>query len=127
MNKSILWLSDGGYLHTGYATITRKALNYLTELGWNTHHLSHTAQHQTFMPGVTMEDGEKLNFYVHGSGQAPYAQDIITQRIRELNVNVFGVLLDTFMCFPWLLNTDLTPAKSFFLVRLYLLKHNGIF
>lgn len=114
MNKKILWLSDGCYLTTGYATITRKALNYLTDLGWDTHHLSHTAQHQTFLPGTKMEDNENLNFWVHGAGIQPYCQDIITQRIRELNVPVFGILLDTFMCYPWLLNVDLTPAKSFF-------------
>jgi len=112
--KSILWLSDGCYLTTGYATITRKALNYLTELGWDTNHLSHTAQHQTMMAGTTLEDNEILNFKIYGAGIQPYCQDIMTQRIRELDVRIFGILLDTFMCYPWLLNIDLTPAKSFF-------------
>ena len=99
---------------TGYATITRKLLNGLKEYGWNCHHLSHTAQHQTFLPGVTFEDGEKLDFTVHGAGIAPYAQDLITQKIREHNFSTFGILLDTFMTYPWLLNIDFSPAKSFF-------------
>ena len=86
----------------------------MTEYGWDSHFLSHTGNHQTYMPGVTLEDGEKLNFTLHGSGIAPYCQDIIVPKIREVNPQVFGILLDTFMCYPWLMNLDFAPAKSLF-------------
>ena len=109
-----MWLSDGPYLQTGYSTISRKLLNYLHEYNWKSHYLSHTAQHQPMQPGITLEDGEKMNFWVHGNGIAPYAQDIIIPKIRELKTPIFGILLDTFMCYPWLLNLDLSPAKSLF-------------
>lgn len=110
----ILWLSDGPLLTTGYATISRKLLGYLNERGYECHFLSHTGPHQTIMPGVTMEDGERLNFHVHGSSGAPYCQDLIMPKIQELRPDIFGVLLDTFMLYPWFLNLDFAPAKSLF-------------
>lgn len=110
----IIWLSDGAGLATGYSTISRKLLNYLNDLGWECHFLSHTGAHQTFMPGVKLEDGEEFKFKLHGSSVQPYCQDIIMPKIRELKPDVFGILLDTFMCFPWLLNIDFSPAKSVF-------------
>lgn|SRR3990167_3531068 len=114
MDKSILWLSDGAQLTTGYCTISRKLMNYLVDYGWKVDYLSHTGNHQTFMPGLTFEDGEKLNFKIHGAGLAPYCQDLIVPKIHELKPKIFGILLDTFMCYPWFLNLDFSPAKSLF-------------
>lgn len=110
----VLWLSDGPELTTGYCTISRKLLNYLTDLGWECHFLKHTGNQQTFLPGTKLEDGEEFKFHVHGAGMQPYCQDIIIPKIRELKPDVFGVLLDTFMCYPWILNLDFAPAKSLF-------------
>lgn len=112
--KKILMLSDGVYLNTGFATITRKLLSYLTDLGYECHMLSHTASHQTFMPGLTFEDGEVCNYKIWGNGLQPYCQDIIQQRIREIGADYFIVLLDTFMVYPWFLNLDFAPAKTIF-------------
>lgn len=119
--KRILWLSDGPGLTTGYATISRKLLNYLADYGWECHFLSHTGNHQTFKPGLQLEDNESFKFHVHGAGLAPYCQDIIVPKIRELKPSIFGILLDTFMVHPgshggnpWFFNLDFAPAKSLF-------------
>jgi len=114
MGKRLLWLSDGPGLTTGYSTISRKILNYLADKGWECHFLSHTGVHQTYMPGVELEDGETFKFHVHGSGRQPYCQDIIQSAIQKIKPDVFGILLDTFMCYPWILNLDFAPAKSIF-------------
>lgn len=66
------------------------------------------------LPGVKLEDNEEFKFTTHGAGVAPYCQDIIMPKIREIKPDVFGILLDTFMCYPWLLNLDFAPAKSVF-------------
>lgn len=114
----IYWLSDGPYLQTGYATISRKLLEYLSKLGWECHYQSHTAQHQPFMPGVELEDGEKLNFKIYGSGRRPYAVDLLVPTIRRLKPDIFGVLLDTFMLHPnttghpSFLDLDFSPRKN---------------
>lgn len=110
----IMWLSDGAGLTTGFSTISRKLLNYLSEKGWECHYLSHTGTHQSYEPGIKLKDGEEFKFTLHGSGKQPYCQDIIVPMIRKYQPKVFGVLLDTFMCYPWFLEKDLSPAKSIF-------------
>lgn len=114
MKPKLLHLSDGAGLTTGYSTISRKLLNYLAEKGWECHYLAHTGVHQTYKPGVELEDGEKFNFTLHGSGMQPYSQDLIMPKIAQLKPEIFGILLDTFMCYPWLLNLDFAPVKSYF-------------
>jgi len=94
VQKRLLWLSDGGNLTTGYATISRKLLNYLADYGWESHYLFHTMNSQTLQPGVKLEDGEEFKFWTHGSGMQAYCQDLIMPKIRELKPAVFGILLD---------------------------------
>ena len=113
-NKRILWLSDGPALTTGYATISRKLMNYLADKGWEGHYLDHVNSNQTFLPGVKLEDNEEFKFHVHGRGLQPYCMDLIMPKIQELKPKVFGILLDTFMVYPHLLNLDFAPAKSLF-------------
>ena len=69
---------------------------------------------QTILPGTRLNDGEVLNFYIHGRGNEPYYKDLIMPTIKEHKADVFGVLLDTFMVYPWFLDLDLSPAKSIF-------------
>ena len=107
-------MSDGCLLTTGYSTISRKLCNYMTDYGWKVDYLSHTGPHQTLMPGVKLEDGEEMKFKIHGSAMQPYCMDIIMPKIKKLKPTVFGILLDTFMLYPSLLNIDFAPAKSVF-------------
>ena len=108
----IMLLSDSPLTVTGYANQGMNILNRLK--GYEKHYQAHNYIGQSLVPGLEFEDGKKLDFYIHGNGAQPYSQDILTPRIREHSIDVFGILLDTFMTYPWLLNVDLAPAKTFF-------------
>lgn len=89
-------------------------MNYLADFGHEVHYLSHTGPHQTYLPGTKLIDGEEFKFYLHGSGTKPFCEDLIENKLKELKPDIFGILLDTFMLYPWLLSKDLSPAKSLF-------------
>jgi len=108
-------LSDSPMTVTGYATIASNIMNGLAELGHDCHFQAHNFIGQTLMPGITFEDGKKLNFKVYGNGKEPYAKDVIIPRIRELKPDIFIVLLDTFMLYQnKFMNLDFAPAKTIF-------------
>lgn len=112
--KKIYWLSDSPHTCTGYATISTNILNGLSDLGYDVYCQAHNYVGQTLVPPITYEDGRQLKFKVMGTGLAPFSQDLLVPRIRELKPDVFGILLDSFMCYPWLLNLDFAPAKTIF-------------
>jgi len=114
---NILWLSDSPLTVTGYATISWNICNKLAEAGHNVWYIGHNYIGQPIPPPIKL--GEKgnetiLKFTVHGGSPHPYAQDLIMPLIKKYNIDVFGILLDTFMTYPWLLNLDFAPAKSIF-------------
>jgi len=110
----ILMLSDSPTTVTGYATITRNILNGLTEKGHECFCIGHNYFGQDLLPGTTFKDGTQIKFNLLGTGKAPYAQDILQQKIKELKPDIFAVLLDTFMLYPWSLQQDWSPAKTIF-------------
>ena len=111
----ILMLSDSPTTCTGYATIATNVMNGLAEMGHECHYQAHNYVGQTIPPGLTFEDGKKLNFTLYGTGKEPYAKDVIIQRIRELKPDIFIVLLDTFMLYQsGFMNLDFAPAKTIF-------------
>lgn len=116
MNKKgkILWLSDSPLSVTGYATISRNVLNGLTDKGWEVVCLSHNYVGQDLPAGTTLKDGTQLKFELRGTGARQYCADLIEPYIKELQPNVFGVLLDTFMLYPWIINYNFSPAYSMF-------------
>lgn len=107
-------LSDSATTITGFATITKNILNGLTARGWECHEIAHNLFSQPIMPGLKFEDGTTCDFTIHGNGREGYGKDVIVPYIRKLRPDVFGVLLDTFMVFPWFTELDLAPAKTFF-------------
>lgn len=111
--KKILWLSDSSLTVTGYANQTFNILNRLSD-EYEVHQLAHNYVGQSIPPGLKLKDGTEYKFWIHGTGKEQYCKDVMTQRIRELGIDGFGILLDTFMLYPWLLNQDLSPAKTFF-------------
>jgi glycosyltransferase involved in cell wall biosynthesis len=111
--KKIMWLSDSPYCVTGYANQSFNILNRLSD-EYETHFLAHNFIGQSQPAGNKTKDGTVYNFQVHGSGKEQYCKDIMTQRIKEMQVDYFGILLDTFMLYPWLIQQDLSPAKTFF-------------
>ena len=115
MDKKILWLSDSIVTTTGYSTISLNVLNGLVDSGWIADKLSHNYIGQTLPPGgIKMFDGTTNKFSIHGLGKQPYCADLIMPKIQKLRPDVFGVLLDTFMVFPWFLNLNFSPAYSVF-------------
>jgi len=111
---NILWLSDSPLTVTGYATISWNICNKLAEAGHNVYFIGHNYIGQTIPPGLVLKDGTKFNFTILGGSHVPYAQNLIQPYIKKYNIDVFGILLDTFMCYPWLLNMDFSPAKTIF-------------
>ncbi len=108
-----MWLSDSPMTVTGFATISTNILNYLSDKGHDCYFQAHNYVGQD-IPGLKFKDGRKLNFTVMGTGKEPYSKDLLMPRIRELRPDIFGVLLDTFMLYPWTLQQDYAPAKTIF-------------
>ena len=111
---NILWLSDSPMTTTGYSTISQNICNKLVEAGHQVFFIAHNYIGQPIPPGLTLQDGTKYNFWIHGGSPKPYAQDLIVPMIKKYNIDVFGILLDTFMLYPWILNLDFSPAKTIF-------------
>ena len=112
--KRLLVLTDRPFLQTGYATIMNNILNYLTTKGWECHSLSHGYKGQTLVPGTQVSNGMKLNFWIHGSSIEPYAKELLEYYIKTIKPDIFLILLDTFMLYPWLLDKDLSPSLPVF-------------
>jgi glycosyltransferase involved in cell wall biosynthesis len=110
----ILWLSDSPMSVTGYATISWNILNKLSEAGHECYFLAHNYIGQPIPPGLKLKDGTEFKFTVLGGSPKPYSQDLISPYIKKLNIDIFCILLDTFMVYPWLLNMDFSPAKTIF-------------
>jgi glycosyltransferase involved in cell wall biosynthesis len=110
----ILWLSDSPLTVTGYATISWNICNRLVEQGHEVFYIGHNYLGQPLRPGTKLNDGTELKFTILGGSPKPYAQDLLMPYIKKYKPDVFGVLLDTFMMFPWFLNLDFSPARTIF-------------
>ena len=90
-------------------------LNGLDKRGWKCSFQSHNYIGQTLPKGsVRLADGTPFNFDLYGHGREQYARDLLQPRVRELRPQIFGVLLDTFMLYPWYLQQNYAPAKTMF-------------
>ena len=110
----ILWLSDSVFTCTGYATITTNILNGLSELGHECYVQCHNYIGQDIPPGLKFGDGRELKFTILGTGREPYSKDLLMPRIKDLKPDIFGILLDTFMLWPWYTQLDYAPAHTIF-------------
>lgn len=113
MKKKLMWLSDSPMTNTGYATISRNILNGLSK-DYDCHFNAHNYSGQPLPPGLTLEDGTRFNFTIHGNGREAYCKDLIMPRLAKQQPEYFGILLDTFMLYPWIMDLNFSPAKSFF-------------
>lgn len=64
--------------------------------------------------GVTTIDGTPSKYFLYGMGKEGYCKDVTVPRIRSIRPHVYGVLLDTFMLFPWYVELDYSPARTLF-------------
>jgi len=110
----LLMLSDSPTTTTGFGNITKNILNKIDHKKFECHCVGHNYFGQTLKPAEFV-NGQKMNFYLHGTGKAKYAMDMISPIIRNNKIDIFGILLDTFMCYEsGFLNVDTSPAKTFF-------------
>lgn len=116
MNRKInvAILSDSPFLSTGYATISTNIANILSENNCDVYYLGCNYLGQDLLPGCTFEDGRKLNFRVIGQGREGYFRDLLSLYMKQFNIDVLLILLDTFMLYPWIMEQDLSPAKVIF-------------
>lgn len=110
----VVWLSDSPFFVTGYSTISKNICNALADAGMEVHYLANGYSGQTLAPGIKLEEGFELKYTIHGQGREAYFKDLIEYKIKELKADVFVVLLDTFMLYPWLTQLDFSPAKTLF-------------
>ena len=108
----ILWLSDSPLTVTGFATISWNICNKLAEAGHEVFYIGHNYLGQTIPKGLVLQDGTKFNFTLLGGSPRPYASDLLMPYIKKFKPDVFGILLDTFMLYPWFLGLDFSPAKT---------------
>ena len=107
-------LSDSPMLTTGYSDQAKILANTLVERGHEVFYFGHTYLGQPLVPPVTLEDGRQLKFNIIGQGREQYFKDLISVYIKQYKIDVFIILLDTFMLYPWLLQIDFSPAKTMF-------------
>lgn len=113
MKGKIYHLTDNIFTTTGFSTISLNMLNGLSDKGWDCHLQAHNFAGKS-PKGNKLDDGTEMKFDMYGNGMQPYSRELLIPRIRELKADIFSVLLDTFMVFPWFLNLDFAPAKSVF-------------
>jgi len=108
-------LSDSPFLNTGYSTQAYNYANKCAEAGMEVYYMASNYIGQDLPPGVKLKDGTEFKFWILGQGREPYFKDLIELKLKELQIDVFMVLLDSFMVFPWFTQLDFSPAKTIFM------------
>lgn len=109
------WMSDNPCTNTGFSSVSREVLNRLNKMpDYNCKMMGHNFIGQTLKKGTQFIDGSEIDFELHPGGREPFGKDVISWWIKNNKLDIFGVLLDTFMVFPWFNNLDMSPAKTFF-------------
>lgn len=110
--KVITILSDAPMLPTGYSCQAKSLVMALQDK-YDIHYLANSYNGAT-MDGMKLTDGTEIKAKIYGTMQQDYFRGMISQHLKETKTDIFIILLDTFMLFPWLTELDLSPAKSFF-------------
>jgi glycosyltransferase involved in cell wall biosynthesis len=107
-------LSDSPFLPTGYSNQAKQLCKYFVSKGHEVVWLANAYIGNT-LDYAKMEDGTEIKCKIIGSmfGQ-DYFRYSISQIIKEYKIDRFIILLDTFMLFPWMLDIDFSPAKTYF-------------
>lgn len=111
--KIITVLSDGPHIPTGYSNQMKQLVQNFTKNGHTVHWLSNGYNGAT-LDGIKLDDGTRIDCKIYGTMQQDYFRNQISQHLKETKSDIFIILLDTFMLYPWLVDVDLSPAKSFF-------------
>ena len=114
MSKVITILSDSPMIPTGYRNQAVQLVQHLEKQGHTVHYLANAFIGNT-LDGMKLIDGTEIKAKIYGSafGQ-DYFQNQMSIHLKETKTEIFIILLDTFMLFPWFLNIDTSPAKTYF-------------
>lgn len=114
MGKTIAILSDSPTICTGYRSQATQLMRYLEKEGWTIHYFSN-GYTGSDIESLTLKGGEKFDYKIYGHSHTDqYFNQTMSQKLKDINADRFIILLDTFMLFPWFLNVDTSPAKTFF-------------
>ena len=92
----ILHLSDGVNIPTGYANQSRLLLQTLHDAGHKITHLAHSYA-GIGIKNAELVDGTKLPYKIVGTDGSPYCRNLVPELVSKEKIELFGVLLDTFM------------------------------
>jgi len=107
-------LSDSPTICTGYRNQMTQIVRHLKSQGHEIMYLSNGYMGAD-IEKLTLVGGEEFDYPIIGHDQNDaYFNRTMSQRLKEFKADRFIILLDTFMLYPWLLERDLSPAKSFF-------------
>jgi len=108
----LLWFSDGPMTPTGFSNQSRGILDSVKE-DWEIHYLAHN-YHGRKTKRMVLDDGERFDYTIYPGGKQPYARDVFQKVFYDVKPRVLGILLDTFMLYPYFLDLDFTGAKTLF-------------
>lgn len=84
----------------------------MVDQGHEVEFLANSYTGQTIKKAV-LTDGTTFDYKIHGQ-RSQYFQNEMQQMLKEIKPDIFFILLDTFMLYPWLVNFDLSPARTIF-------------
>lgn len=113
MGKTVAILSDSPTIPTGYRNQACQLAEYLKGKGWTVNFFANGYM------GADIEklklESEEFNFKIYGHGHNnAYFSQTMSQLLKKINADRFIILLDTFMLYPWFLNIDTSPSRTFF-------------
>ena len=107
-------LSDSPTIPTGYRNQATQLVKHLQEAGHEIHYFAN-AHRGSDIEYLRLKGGEEFDYKIYGHGHNnPYFSKTMEALLKSIKPERFIILLDTFMLYPWFLNIDTAPAKSFF-------------
>lgn len=107
-------LSDSPTIPTGYRNQATQLVRHLAKQGHEIHYFANGYSGSN-IENLKLEGGEEFTYKIYGHApQDQYFSQTMSLRLKQLNIDRFIILLDTFMLYPWFLNIDTAPSKTFF-------------
>jgi len=107
-------LSDSITITTGYRNQMSQIVTHLQKQGHEILYLANGYMGSD-IEKITFKGGEEFNMKIRGhDGSDQYFNRSMSKRLKDFKADRFLILLDTFMLYPWFLQVDTSPAKTFF-------------
>jgi len=109
-------LSDSCFFPTGYSNQAKLFAAYMHKQGHEIHYFASGYQ-GAVISGAKLEDGTEFPYKIYGQAKQAYFQDTMSILLKQLKIDFFWILLDTFMLHGsdgWFLKIDTSPAVTSF-------------